>query len=86
MEAKKMALIRILQILLEHSNINHPLTHEMIAQRLYNDYGIEIERKAIGRHINDLIEMFEKESINKSIYPPHDTVHFKIFLKTGNWK
>ena len=42
MEAKKMALIRILQILLEHSNINHPLTHEMIAQRLYNDYGIEI--------------------------------------------
>ena len=62
MEAKKMALIRILQILLEHSDINHPLTHDMIAERLYNDYGIEIERKAIGRHINDLIEMFEKES------------------------
>ena len=65
MEAKKMALIRILQILLEHSDINHPLTHDMIAERLYNDYGIEIERKAIGRHINDLIEMFEKESVNK---------------------
>jgi predicted DNA-binding transcriptional regulator YafY len=65
MEAKKMALIRILQILLEHSDIEHPLTHDMIAERLYNVYGIEIERKAIGRHINDLIEMFDKENINK---------------------
>ena len=65
MEPKKLALIRILQILHEHSDYDHPLTHEDIIKRLDIDYGIEVERKAIGRHINDLIEMFDKDSMSQ---------------------
>ena len=41
MEPKKLALIRILQILHEHSDYDHPLTHEDIIKRLDIDYGIE---------------------------------------------
>ena len=51
-EPKKMALLRILQILNEYSDYNHPLTHEEIIEKLYSLYGIELERKAVGRHIN----------------------------------
>lgn len=64
-EPKKMAILRILQILNEYSDYNHPLTHEDIANKLYHNYGIELERKAIGRHINDLIDVFDQESLSK---------------------
>ena len=50
-EPKKLALLRILQILQKYSDCDHPLTQEDIALHLENDYGIEIERKAIGRNI-----------------------------------
>lgn len=55
-ESKKLALIRILQILKEHSDYNHPLSQEKIAEILENDYGIALERKAIGRNISLLKE------------------------------
>ena len=51
-EPKKLALIRIWQILKEHSDYNHPMTQGDIARHLKNDYGIEIERKAISRNIS----------------------------------
>lgn len=55
-EPKKLALIRILQILEEHSDKDHPLTQEDLSSMLENDYGIVIERKAIGRNISLLKE------------------------------
>lgn len=55
-ESKKLALIRIWQILKEHSDYNHPLTQDDIAIHLKNDYGIVIERKAISRNISLLKE------------------------------
>lgn len=55
-EPKKLALIRIWQILKEYSDYNHPLTQEDISNRLENDYGIVIERKAISRNISLLKE------------------------------
>ena len=55
-EPKKLALIRIWQILKEHSDYNHPLTQEDIAAHLENVYGIVIERKAISRNISLLKE------------------------------
>ena len=62
-ESKKLALIRILQILREYSDFDHPMTQDDIAKKLSNDYGIEIERKAIGRNIALLKEAgFEIES------------------------
>lgn len=55
-EPKKLALIRIWQILKEYSDYDHPLTQEDISHHLENDYGIVIERKAISRNISLLKE------------------------------
>lgn len=55
-EPKKLALLRIWQILWEYSDYHHPLTQEEIAEHLQRDYGIVIERKAIGRNLSLLKE------------------------------
>ena len=55
-EPKKLALLRILQILEYYSDADHQLKQEDIAKRLSSDYGIDIERKAIGRNLSLLKE------------------------------
>ena len=63
LEPKKLALIRILQIFEKYSDFDHPLKQEDIANYLEKDYGIVIERKAIGRNISLLKEAgYEIES------------------------
>ena len=47
-EPKKMALMRILEILHENTDPDHPVTQEEIIRRLRDDYGIELKRKAVG--------------------------------------
>ena len=54
MEPKKLALLRIWQILRKHSDYDHPLTQEEIIDYLDKEYGIQMERKAIGKNISDL--------------------------------
>lgn len=66
LEAKKLLIVRIMQILEYYSDVNHPLTQEDIINKLYEDYGIEAERKAIGRNIALLQDMFERESMKKT--------------------
>lgn len=56
LEPKKLALIRIWQILKDYSDDRHPLTQEHIANLLEQDYGIILERKAISRNISLLKE------------------------------
>lgn len=56
LEPKKLALIRIWQILKEHSDYDHPLTQADIADKLNSEYGIALERKAIGRNLSLLRE------------------------------
>lgn len=56
LETKKLALLRILQILHKYSDFEHPLTQEKIAEYLNSNYGIVIERKAISRNIALLME------------------------------
>ena len=46
LEPKKLALLRIWQILLKHSDCDHPLKQEDIISYLDRDYGIKMERKA----------------------------------------
>ena len=55
-EHKKLAILRILQILYKYSDVNHPLTQEDIARYLFNDYGVTLERKAIGKNVTLLRE------------------------------
>ena len=54
LEPKKLAILRIWQILLKHSDYDHPLKQEDIINYLFSEYGIEMERKAIGKNIADL--------------------------------
>ena len=68
-EPKKLALLRILQILWEHSDVYHPLHQGEIAKLLETNYGIVVERKAIGRNISLLQEAgFEIENSGKGVY------------------
>ena len=53
-EPKKLALLRIWQILLKHSDYDHPMTQEDIIKYLDKEYDIQMERKAVGRNIADL--------------------------------
>lgn len=55
-ETKKLALLRILQILWTYSDAEHPLTQEQISQYLRAEWGILMERKAIGRNLSLLAE------------------------------
>ena len=55
-EPKKLALIRVLQILQKYSDYDHPLTQSNIAYYLERDYGIDLERRAISYNINLLRE------------------------------
>lgn len=65
-EAKKLLIIRILQVLERYSDVNHPLKQEDIIARLERDYDIKPDRKAIGRNIRLLQDMFEKEAATKT--------------------
>ena len=55
-EPKKLALLRILEIYQKYSDSEHVLTYDDIARRLLQGYGIEIERKTIGRNVSMLRE------------------------------
>ena len=55
-EPKKLALLRILQLLQKLSCEGHPLTHSDIAHELEQRYGITMERKAVSRNISVLRE------------------------------
>ncbi|MCH5162241.1 MAG: WYL domain-containing protein [Clostridiales bacterium] len=55
-EPKRNALLRIWQIFQKYSDCDHPLTHDDILRYLSRDYGIELERKAVGRNITALKE------------------------------
>ena len=56
LEPTKLALLRILQILEQYSDFDHPLKQQDIIDRLDKDYGIVIERKAVGRNLSLLKE------------------------------
>lgn len=56
LEPKKLALIRVLQILKKYSDYDHRLLQEDIAEKLESEYGIVLERKAISRNVKLLQE------------------------------
>lgn len=63
LEAKKTLIMRIYQIFEEYSDQEHPLTQQDVIDLLARDFGIECERKAVGRNVSYLKEMgFDIES------------------------
>ncbi len=69
LESKNLSLIRTLKILENYSDFNHPLTQKDIVNHLANDFGIEVERKTIGRNIALLKEAgYEIENTKQGCY------------------
>ncbi len=69
LETKKLALLRILQILQKHSDCDHPLTQDKIIEYLKVDYGIVMERKAVSRNLSLLKEAeFEIGQVRAGCY------------------
>ncbi len=54
--SKKLALLYIASLMTEETDIDHRLRQEDIAEILYSRYGIEVERKAVGRNLSLLRE------------------------------
>ena len=70
-EPKKLALLRIFEILKDYSDADHPITQSEIAERLERDYDIELERKAIARNISLLCEAgvdIQKDREKRGVY------------------
>ena len=55
LETKTLAPVRILEILELYSDEHHLLTHDEILRHLDHDYNMVLERKSIGRHLQNLI-------------------------------
>lgn len=53
---KRIALFRILQVLKKHSSKEKPLIQEEIVKWLWSDHLFELERKAVGRGLRDLMD------------------------------
>ena len=53
-ESKKVVILRILEILARHSGEHKPLTQGEIVEILKAEFGLECERKAVGRSIECL--------------------------------
>lgn len=69
LEPKKLALIHILQILERYTDCDHLLKHDEIVKKLESDYGIVVERKAIGRNLSLLKEAgYDIETTKKGSY------------------
>ena len=53
---KKIIILYILQILQKYTDADHPMTQQQIADRLLEDYGLEVNRATVRRNIEDLID------------------------------
>ena len=52
---KKIIILYILNILRKYTDVNHTMTQQQIADRLREDYDIEVNRSTIKRNLADLI-------------------------------
>ena len=78
-ESKKLALLRILDILRTETDADHPLTQEEIAAGLQTHFGIEMERKAVGRNLSllaeagyDVVQTHSGAYLNARTYEPSE--------------
>ena len=68
-ESKKAAVLRMLQIYLKYGSVNNPLRQGEIVRHLNDDYGIEVERKSVGRNIKLLKKMgFDIKNAKQGTY------------------
>ena len=82
LEPKKLALIHILQILERYTDCDHLLKHDEIVKKLESDYGIVVERKAIGRNLSLLKEAgYDIREVTDEVFR---SKHSKVFDEAEN--
>lgn len=55
--SKKALLLYVLEVLKEYSDIDHPLSQDFIAEKIYALYMLQCERKSIANNVDCLIEL-----------------------------
>ena len=53
---KKILIVRLLQILQKYTDADHKMTQQQISDKLFEEYGLSIDRGAIKRNLAELIE------------------------------
>ena len=53
---KKMLILDILEVLKQHTDAEHPMTQKEIIAALNSEYGLMVDRKAVKRNLDDLID------------------------------
>ena len=53
---KKIIILYILQILRKYTDQNHTMTQQQIAEKLRDEYGLEVNRSTVRRNVTDLID------------------------------
>ena len=53
---KKMLILDILEVLKQHTDAEHPMTQKEIIAALDLEYGLSVDRKAVKRNLDDLID------------------------------
>ena len=53
---KKSIILYVLQILQKYTDALHPMTQQQIMEKLWNDYGISVNRATVKRNISELME------------------------------
>ena len=54
---KKSSILLVLKVLEEYTDEEHYLTQQEIADKIYQDYDIELERKSVGSSLSMLEEL-----------------------------
>lgn len=89
MVSKKMMILRILQVLREHSDENHPLSQKEIIDYLEHQYDMIVDRKSVKRNIQELSEEYAiryEKKIPRSMKDPNtgeetdNSIHSKFYL------
>lgn len=86
MVSKKMMILRILQVLREHSDESHPLSQKEIIDYLEHQYDMIVDRKSVKRNLMELSEEYticHDEPISRSIKDPKtgETIDNSILTK-----
>lgn len=65
-QPKKLLILQIYDILKKYSDAEHPLSQQKIIELLREEYGVEVERKAIRRNLMNLAEFDHRIRYTKS--------------------
>ena len=52
---KKIIILYILQILQKYTDSSHTMTQQQIVEKLWSEYGLEVNRTTVRRNVEDLI-------------------------------